>query len=813
MIRNAYETVILAGLLHDIGSFLQRGECEIQTPQSKHCDISSQFVQAHERFFDEVVDAAALIALIEKHHEGGAILKETPPCYDCPGLHTFACLLSQANRYSGGEQIHPGQSKPDPEFRALASIMCQMNIGEPVPRMAYYSPEPLGPESGFPRTIPCFSPTEITAHVKEFDSEFRRFAGKSRSFPAIYSNMLSLLQRFTWCIPSSTLSNTQDVSLYDHLKTTSALAATLYRYHEDTGNWGIEAICDDSATKFQLVVADFAGIQRYLFDIASVGVGGVAKRLRARSFFVSAMIDGIAYILLKRLQLPLSNIIMNSGGKFYLIAHNTEKAIHVIDTLQDELEDYLLLTYGGEITLNLGRTQFSGCEFNTFDRVMAEAARAMNVAKLHPFSVALTHDSQWDEAAFVRVRPSGKGPCPACRKTLTDQEGSICEQCRRDIELGTILPNARYITYLNTPTPSSFELLPGLYMSVSQEQPEHTGAELVMKLNDSDVSELVDIPVAFRFIANFVPLFSQDTCPSCRLRKSCQVKDEAFPSQPMFFDCLASAANGRPYLGYLKADVDNLGTLLIHGLRRDSSKHPQPISISRLSTFSRMLDLFFSGYLDRLLRSEFKLCYTVFSGGDDLFIVGPWDEAIRLATRIAQDFSRFTATNKNITLSAGINLARPRYPVAGTVRLADQALTAAKDTLYDDEIRNKDQLAVFGDVIKWGLVPSVLESASQLAKWLNDGIANASFVRNLLYYGELYRRYREKGDAAALKFLSLMSYDIGRNLPEPDSNNPQCQDYRKWAESLRFLDSQELKHLRLIASYALTYTRKDREGE
>lgn len=809
MIRNAYETLILAGLLHDIGSFLKWGERDAQTLQPKHYHISSQFVQAHERFFNEAIDAAALIALIEKHHESGALLQGFPSSYDCPEFHALAYLLSQADSCSAGKQTCLGQSEPNSEFTALASIMCQMNIGEPVPKTAYYSPEPLSSEVGLPRAAQRFSPIEVTAYIEKFNEEFRRFARKPRTFPVIYSNMLSLLQRFTWCIPSSAPDETQDVSLYDHLKTTSALAATLYRYHEDTHDWSVKAICNDSAPKFQLIVADFGGIQRYLFDIANVGVGGVAKRLRARSFFVSGMVDGVAYLILKRLRLPLSNIITNSGGKFYLIAHNTEEAVDAIDALQDQLEDYMLLKYGGEITLNLGRTHFSGSDFNTFDRVMAEAARAINIAKLHPFSMALTYDSQWDEEAFLRKHPCGNSLCPSCRKALIEQEKPMCDQCRRDVELGTMLPNARYIAYLNTAAASSFELLPGLYMNVSRELPEHTGLELVVKLNDSDVSEVVDTPVTFRFIANYIPVFSQDTCPSCQAREGCQVREEAFLSQPVFFDCLAAAANGKSYLGYLKADVDNLGTLLIHGLRRDSSEHPQPISISRLSTFSRMLELFFSGYLDRLLRHEFTFCYTVFSGGDDLFIVGPWDETLRLATRIAGDFSRFTASNKNITLSAGIALAKPRYPIAGSVRLADQALAEAKETLYDDENRNKDQLAVFGDVIKWGMVPDILESASQLAKWLSDGTANASFVRNLLYYGELYRQYREDGDATALKFLPLMSYDIGRNLPNPDSNSPQCQTYRRWAESLRFLDSQELKHLKLIASYALTYTRKN----
>lgn len=810
MVLNAYETVILAGLLHDIGKFLQRGDYGSLSPRGRHSEISAQFVRAHRTFFDAAVDSSALAVLVEKHHESQATPDKLQPAAADSELRPLAYLVSRADNYSSSERGDSSHVRPDFKVTSLASVMSEMDIGATRAPIVSYPLAVLDPDKCFPAPVSRFAPTAMTAYIKRFGEEFSHLAVVPRSFPVLYSHLLSLLQRFTWCIPSSTMDEIHDVSLYDHLKTASAIAAALYRYHEDSGEWAEETIRDDAKEKFLLIVADFAGIQRYIFDIVSTGAGGVAKRLRARSFFVSAMIDGVAHLVLRRLVLPVSCVLMNSGGKFYLLAPNTRRARDEICALQRELEEYLLREYRGEIILNLGWTPLRGTDFGSFDRVLAEAAHSLDVAKNAPFHSVIEGDAGWIERSFVSEhRGEGESLCPSCRKAVT--MGDLpCKQCERDARLGTVLPNARYLACFDQPTTGSFEVLPGYHVTVSREPPSMTAPELVVKLNDSDVGELSDVPATFRFVANYIPLFDERTCSAC---PGCTVRDEAAAGQPMFFDCLALASAGKRYLGYLKADVDNLGTLLVHGLRRDPGDERQPISVSRLATFSRMLEIFFSGYLDKLLRREFPLCYTVFSGGDDLFVIGPWDQAVKLADKVQRDFSRFVGENKNITLSAGVALAKARHPLANGVRLAEEELKRAKNQSYDERNRPKDQFAVFGEVAKWSHVPRLLESATRLAQWLSQGVASDAFARHLLYYGDLYRRYRKEGEIEGLRFLPLLSYDIGRNLPPADSMDPTKREYRNWAEGLRSPDSPELRHLRLIASYALTYTRNDKGGE
>ena len=49
--------------------------------------------------------------------------------------------------------------------------------------------------------------------------------GEDRDLPTYLESMLALLQKYTWCVPSAFYYDLPDVSLFDHLRTTAALAA------------------------------------------------------------------------------------------------------------------------------------------------------------------------------------------------------------------------------------------------------------------------------------------------------------------------------------------------------------------------------------------------------------------------------------------------------------------------------------------------------------------------------------------------------------------------------------------------------------
>ena len=75
-------------------------------------------------------------------------------------------------------------------------------------------------------------------------------------------------------------------------------------------------------------------------------------------------------------------------------------------------------------------------------------------------------------------------------------------------------------------------------------------------------------------------------------------------------------------------DVDNLGAAFISGFEQLNAVKPEDkqkyVTISRTSSFSRQMSLFFKSYINPILSGEFKKreslkVSVVYSGGDDVF--------------------------------------------------------------------------------------------------------------------------------------------------------------------------------------------------
>ena len=82
----------------------------------------------------------------------------------------------------------------------------------------------------------------------------------------------TLWQNYTQAVPSVTgFGKKPEVSIYDHSKTTAALAAALWRWHEvhgKTGTSDAEQLRDRSdweEQKILLIQGDFFGIQNFIF--------------------------------------------------------------------------------------------------------------------------------------------------------------------------------------------------------------------------------------------------------------------------------------------------------------------------------------------------------------------------------------------------------------------------------------------------------------------------------------------------------------------------------------------------------------------
>lgn len=180
------------------------------------------------------------------------------------------------------------------------------------------------------------------------------------------------------------------------------------------------------------------------------------------------------------------------------------------------------------------------------------------------------------------------------------------------------------------------------------------------------------------------------------------------------FEKLAAACCDGQYgikrLGVLRADVDNLGAAFIGGFVHQQAAEPEKYAtLSRYADLSRDLGLFFKLAVDKLCKGELtgfdindkqqpfslfglskdkqRKVHVVYSGGDDMFIVGAWDELLELAVDIRRAFSKFT--NDKLSFSAGLALFNPGYPISKMAEITGMLEGAAKDN-------DKNSIALFG---------------------------------------------------------------------------------------------------------------------
>lgn len=256
--------IILAGWLHDIGKFAQRAG------QEQYCssDMESHLCKVHQggwyshkhvlytegvlqHFRDVLPDevcAAEVVRLAANHHN--------PSSYD-------EWIIAEGDRISSGSDRRSEmelEAERDAKFyeKPLISLISTLQIDNRTSATEKFVPvAPLEGESILGSDSVRTSQQEYCALWKQFEHDFLQLKGLS--YESFMKALDTVLLRYWWCIPSSTIDD-PDISLYQHSKTTASFAGILYRYHRDTAAENEAALHDKKTEKFLFVNGDISGI-------------------------------------------------------------------------------------------------------------------------------------------------------------------------------------------------------------------------------------------------------------------------------------------------------------------------------------------------------------------------------------------------------------------------------------------------------------------------------------------------------------------------------------------------------------------------
>lgn len=834
----------LAGLLHDIGKLMQRAEVEIpKAAYESRCPLSQSHIShSHvmwtEHFFQLLAEAdpwwQEIANLAASHHKAEAYAKAADP----EKLWLIQCLIlgdrvsSRWDRPPDDEETPKGANQCKP----LHSIFTDVCLGAGISKQNAFkisAKSQLG-DAAFPSEIDAQSSKLLLYRelLKQFNTEFmhlvKAFSAGSIGKVNLIDALDSLLEKYLWSIPSNTVDAAPTDSLYYHSKNTAAVASALYLYYQAHPKLKSQLSTLDTSENQALILigGDLSGIQSYLFDLNPEHSKGAAKTLRSRSFKIKMLCDIVLQRICRELSIPRQCILMNAGGKFMLLAPNTQTVQDYMPGLKSETEREFFQQFQGAISLNLDwqtQIRFQDLMMNHFPDTLDSFINHLEQSKLHKHSSYLRQDSAWKSENFVLQQPCHYANlCMQCGRRTVEQEGDTCAHCRIEIKLGEIIPKTTH--YIIHQGQASGETHITLYDQAWVLEPFQPGSKIhdddyVFCVKDLAGKALLHYP--FKALATALPRYHALTAAQKHLLSKAGKDASERDSDVLSFDQLAllsmkETANnkylGVPFNAVLKGDVDNLGNIFSLGLRYDRSgkKQEQGYSITQYATLSATIDWFFSAYLPEMIEASPKYSnkvYIVYTGGDDFCLIGPWNIMLDLAIELDREFKSYCGAHPDLHFSAALRLMHSKSPIRFAIQQAEEDLAEAKRYRAnpDQTHPDKDAIYLFETLVPWQDMKAVMDWGDHFERWLRESEGKAKgfstqFLYRLMQYTEMAQNFAKKQELRDLLYKSYLLYDLKRNFDAGADSVPKLQE-------LAWLD-KEMRYLRVPLHKTLYNNRK-----
>ncbi len=704
----------LAGLLHDVGKIEQRARTDPWKPpegfedtgQPVHAAWSLYFAQHH------VPAAYRQAAMAGAYHHK----PERSPSADS----SLSLLVAVADKLSAGERADATDPKAHPP-QQLQSIFDRLQglSAQPTGSAAYLPLRELTlDESTIFSGAALQSATQL-ADYEHLRDKLRAAARSDIADPEAYlESLLFALQRLAWCVPSAYYHNAPDISLYDHSRMTAALAACLSGWNIEKlrplmaslqADFSGQASPEDKTILEQpvamLIGGDISGVQEFIYTISS---RGAARTLRGRSFYLQMLTEAILRYTLAELQLPYTNVIYSGGGHFFLLAPVDSDAR--LQEIRRAVTRKLYTHHGPSLYLALASASVpaSGFRVGRFTEYWGHMHAALSLAKQRRFSemgdvliptVFEPPTFGGDRDRTCSVCGQDSRPVETLKEEGEEEGNLICTLCSSfDTQIGRRLPHSDYLAFALTP---------------AQPRQANSAADALAEFGFqfallSRGEALPDIGAALRWVVWSLGDAGRGRLPASNsVPVSWQLRYTVNQVPPMTFDQLQKrVAGGFERLGVLRMDVDNLGDIFTHGFDRPTGS--SLATLARLSTLSFQMTLFFEGWVKKICEEQPDHIYAVYAGGDDLFLIAPWDLVPALADRIRKDFRRYTHAHPAITLSGGMAFIHGKYPVYQAARDAGDAEGLAKSA------PGKDAFGFLGQAWKWNEFEELAKMQAQL---------------------------------------------------------------------------------------------------
>ena len=761
-----YEILKFSALFHDIGKFYQRADnmgLDNSLKDSKYKSLTTIHYDAFgahsiwsadfvKRYFNESIED-----LVLHHHEPEK------------SFNVDLCeILQEADNHSLKEGTYTDADSEILET-PLVSIFSKVCISNEIPKEHYVPLTELDFRKSLHPRDQKKDAIEGENLLKQYKNLWENFVTEFKKMNKLdFETCLAIIKKYASTMPSSAFKSESDISLYDHLKTTVAIANCRYLYSEEN-----DLLHDDSQQVYRIINGDISGIQNFIYRIHSPedAQKGMSKRLRGRSLYLTLLCESICDKIIQDLSLDSSNILFCGGGRFTIIAPNTIKTENILKDVNSKINDFFINKFNAELYLALVSTPVNGSDLGKFGEILKKLGLLLDLNKKHKFNDKLKKIFEVNDDCNYDL-------CIVCGNE-TFNEDKICNECKSHELLGQKVTNSKYVLkyysdkkinnsdFFNEILTIGFSFKKDKKSVIKTINENPTLKFNVYKLNDTNFMDLTEeitndkVSFDFKVLANTIPAIGDDA---------------------LYFEHLATLSKGANKLGILKMDVDNLGKIFANGFDYLDDKN-QSSSISHLSSLSFYMDLFFSGRINQIvskfnffeeidednnsfykkelifedrgcteIKNVFKpkkdlpkdyqdlgtsTIHINYSGGDDLLVVGPYDDIIEFAQEFRRRFKKWTANNESINISAGLLFVNSKFPIGKAAILADVELEKSKSL-------GKNKISLFNETVNWDTNFDIIQGFDEIFKFskflegkCEENEISRSFVHSLLNIWEL----------------------------------------------------------------------------
>ena len=577
-------------------------------------------------------------------------------------------------------------------------------------------------------------------------SNIRSLLGQIEFNENYINSLLQVLEANLTFVPSSTnMGELRDISLYDHLKLTAAFGLCIGHYLEENSISDYKTELFENAKAFYakkvflIYSLDLSGIQNFIYNIASKGA---LKGLRARSFYLEILMESCVDELLDRLGLCRTNVLYTGGGHTYMILPNTNTAKENINAFEKELNGWFMENFGSQLYAAGGYAQ---CSANTlqndpdgsYKKIFQDVSKNISAKKMNRYSASDI------ETLNAPHKHDHSRECVICHRSDKLTDGNKCSVCGGLEKLSSMIIEQKNALFILTKDKSRENKVIMPFGCVLTAGDKKTVTEL-MKKGDYVRSYSKNLPYTGDKVASnlWVGDYSSESEFSKLIKESCGIKR----------------------LGIIRADVDNLGQSFVSGFNGPYE------TITRTAVFSRKLSMFFKLHINKILenggcmldKSESKKrnAVIVYAGGDDLFIVGAWDDIIGFAVDLQKSLAHYS--QGMLTISAGIGLYPDKFPIAAMAEQVGELEHFSKT--YDNESKNAVTLFNGENSYHWDeFINEVLfEKLSALQEYIGN---NSEHDKALLY--KMLRLIRDREKDGRIN-IARFTYLLARLRPDEE---------------------------------------------